>query len=98
MRTLFRCLALLTLVALQACPEPCCAPPPPPPPPPPAVPNPPSGLVATPMSSSQINLGWADGSNNEDGFAIERCIGVACSNFAAWHTAPVDATAYIDIT
>jgi hypothetical protein len=32
-------------------------------------------LTATAVSSSQINLSWADNSNNENGFAIERKTG-----------------------
>src|SRR6185503_8816158 len=32
----------------------------------------PSGLNATPVSTSRINLTWVDNSTNEDGFAIER--------------------------
>jgi hypothetical protein len=36
------------------------------------LPAPPSGLAATPASSSQINLSWNDASSNEDGFRIER--------------------------
>jgi fibronectin type 3 domain-containing protein len=39
------------------------------PPPPPAAP---SGLTATAVSSSQINLAWTDNANNEQGFKIER--------------------------
>ncbi|MEW5766397.1 MAG: fibronectin type III domain-containing protein [bacterium] len=35
-------------------------------------PNAPSGLRATPNSSSQITLDWTDNSNNETGFKIER--------------------------
>jgi titin len=38
-------------------------------PPPPAAP---SGLTATAVSTNQINLAWADNSNVEDGFKIER--------------------------
>jgi hypothetical protein len=34
--------------------------------------NAPSGLTATAVSYSQINLSWQDNSNNEDGFEIER--------------------------
>jgi hypothetical protein len=33
----------------------------------------PGNLTATAVSSSRINLSWADNSNNETGFMIERC-------------------------
>lgn len=36
----------------------------------------PSGLTATAVSSSQINLSWSDNSDNESGFRIERRVGV----------------------
>ncbi|MFQ5628477.1 MAG: phytase [bacterium] len=39
-------------------------------------PNPPSNLSATAVSSSQIDLAWSDGSNDEDGFKIERKTGL----------------------
>jgi C1A family cysteine protease/transcriptional regulator CtsR len=38
-------------------------------------PNAPSNLIATPSSSSQINLTWQDNSGDETGFKIERKIG-----------------------
>ena len=38
----------------------------------PQPPTAPSSLTATPVSSSQINLAWADNSSDETGFAIER--------------------------
>jgi hypothetical protein len=40
-----------------------------------SVPTAPSGLAATAVSSSQINLSWTDNSNNETGFRIERKTG-----------------------
>ncbi len=40
--------------------------------PPVTIPAAPSGLTATPVSSSQINLSWTDNSSNETGFKIER--------------------------
>jgi len=43
----------------------------------PGVPKAPSSLTATAVSASKINLAWADSSDNEDGFTIERKIGVA---------------------
>ncbi len=45
------------------------------PPDPPAAPG---ALTATAISTSQINLAWIDGSDNEDGFRIERCAGANC--------------------
>jgi titin len=36
------------------------------------APNAPSGLSATSVSTSQINLSWNDNSNNESGFKVER--------------------------
>ena len=36
------------------------------------VPQPPSSLTASAISFSQINLSWADNSNNENGFKIYR--------------------------
>ena len=40
--------------------------------PPANVPTAPSGLTATAVSSSQINLSWTDNSNNETGFKIDQ--------------------------
>ncbi|MCX5868555.1 MAG: SUMF1/EgtB/PvdO family nonheme iron enzyme [Proteobacteria bacterium] len=42
-----------------------------------SAPTAPSGLTATAVSATQINLSWADNSSNEDGFKIERKTGVA---------------------
>lgn len=48
----------------------------------PDPPNPPTGLAAVAQSSTQIDLAWADNSDNETGFKIERCNGddFQCSN------------------
>ena len=45
-------------------------------------PKAPENVSAISVSSSQVNLAWTDVANNEDGFAIERCAGSSCSNFA----------------
>jgi cysteine-rich repeat protein len=36
------------------------------------APAPPSGLLATPVSASQINLSWIDHADNENAFVVER--------------------------
>ena len=59
-------------------------------------PSAPGNLAATAASSSQINLAWADGSNNESGFKIERCTGAGCTNFAQIGTAGANAASYAD--
>jgi titin len=41
----------------------------------PTLPANPTGMTATAVSSTQINLGWNDGSNNEDCFLVDRKIG-----------------------
>jgi hypothetical protein len=46
----------------------------------------PTGLSATAVSTSQINLQWNDNSSDETGFSIERCTGAGCSNFTALAT------------
>ncbi|MCX8092344.1 MAG: peptidoglycan DD-metalloendopeptidase family protein, partial [Verrucomicrobiae bacterium] len=57
------------------------------------IPPAPTGLVATPISASQINLTWTDNATNETGFAVERAtwpggpwtqIGGAASNVTAF--------------
>ncbi len=48
----------------------------------PIVPSAPTNLIANAISTSQIDLNWLDKANNENGFYVERCLGVGCSNFA----------------
>jgi len=56
----------------------------------------PSGLTATAVSSSQINLSWKDNSGIETGYKIERAPDVSGSPgaFAQIGTAPANATAF----
>ncbi|MGH9531679.1 MAG: fibronectin type III domain-containing protein, partial [Terriglobales bacterium] len=72
-----------------------------PPPPPPTIPNPPSSLTATAGSSGNsrfVNLGWADNSDNEASFIVERCQvnkNGAC-NFAVIATLAANSVAHTD--
>jgi hypothetical protein len=58
-----------------------------------ASPNPPSNLVASAASSSQINLIWSDNSNNEGGYKIERWNG---SSYVQINTVGANVTTYTD--
>ncbi len=58
-------------------------------------PAPPSGLSASAVSSSQIDLAWTDNSNNEGGFKVERSLS-ASSGFAQVATVAGNATSYSD--
>jgi hypothetical protein len=58
----------------------------------------PSNLSGSAASGSQVNLTWTDNANNEDGFRIERCAGLFCSNFSEIATVGANATSYTDAT
>src|SRR5438128_820951 len=60
-----------------------------------AKPKPPSNLLAAAVSSSQINLSWADNSNNETGFKVQRSINR--TNFSAIATLGANVTNYSDV-
>jgi hypothetical protein len=55
-------------------------------------PTAPSGLTATAVSSSQINLAWVDNANNETGFSVERSTGGGA--FAAIASLGANATSF----
>jgi Tol biopolymer transport system component len=48
---------------------------------PPAPPAAPSGIRIESISMNRIDIQWTDNSDNEDGFAIERCAQRGCNNF-----------------
>ena len=60
-----------------------------------SAPTPPSGLVATAVSSSQINLSWTDNSSNEDSFIIARST-VSGGPYTDIATLPANAVAFSD--
>jgi hypothetical protein len=63
----------------------------------PAVPAAPSGLSATAISRTRIDLSWTDNADNETGFKIERSKRVN-TNFTQIATVGQDVTSYIDTT
>src|SRR5258708_38969010 len=60
--------------------------------PPPA----PSGMTATAVSSTQVNLTWTDNSTNEDGFKIERKTGTGA--YGPLQTVAANVTSFSDTT
>jgi subtilisin family serine protease len=65
-------------------------------PPAPLPPSPPAALAAAPVSASRIDLTWTDGSDNEDGFQIERCQMSGCSGFAVVGQVGPNVTSFSD--
>lgn len=63
---------------------------------PPQPPAPPTSLTAAAPSHNQVNLVWADNSDNEGGFRVERCTGAGCTNFAEFAAAGANATGHAD--
>ncbi|MEX2181628.1 MAG: hypothetical protein WD771_06260 [Gemmatimonadaceae bacterium] len=53
-----------------------------------------SGFTAVTVSGTRIDLSWTDNAADEDGYVIERCSGVGCSDFAILDSLPVDASGY----
>lgn len=61
------------------------------------VPAAPSGLTATPQSSTRINLAWQDNSTNETGFVLERSVsGSDPSQFARIGVYPANTRTAVD--
>lgn len=61
------------------------------------VPVAPSSLVAETRSDTRVDLTWVDGSSDELGFYIDRCVGAGCSDFAVVDSLATDATAYVNL-
>jgi len=61
-----------------------------------AVPFTPTTLTGTPLSTTQLKLGWQDNSYNEKGFKLERCQGIGCSDFNQIATTASNIITYAD--
>jgi hypothetical protein len=58
----------------------------------------PTGLSATTVNTTRIDLEWADNAATETGTIIERCTGSGCSDFVDIDIAPPGVTTYADLT
>ncbi len=56
----------------------------------------PTGLSATRVSEIRIDMSWTDNASDETGYKIERCAGVACSNFIEVAIMGANSTSYSD--
>lgn len=65
-------------------------------PPAPTAPAAPSGLSATPVGPTQVDLMWTDSANNENGFRVFRCSGASCTPTLLIQIATVDLQSYSD--
>ena len=63
--------------------------------PPPATPT---GFRVQSVSANRVELAWTDASNNETGFAIERCSKRGCTNFVEIARTGANVTAFNDNT
>jgi hypothetical protein len=63
----------------------------------PTAPAAPSGLAASPVSQTQINLTWTDNASNETGFIVERSVN-GTDGWAQVGTPPQNATGFSDAT
>jgi hypothetical protein len=58
----------------------------------------PTGLAATPISATRVDLSWTDVATNDTVIVVERCLGFECNTFADVALLPPDATSYSDLT
>ncbi|NND73061.1 MAG: T9SS type A sorting domain-containing protein [Rhodothermales bacterium] len=56
----------------------------------------PTNLVASALSTSDIDLTWDDNASNETGYEVERCTGSGCSGWALIATTGAGSSSYSD--
>jgi predicted phage tail protein len=66
--------------------------------PPLTAPSAPTGLVATAVSGTRVNLTWTDTSSNEAGFRVLRCVGTKCTPTVLVAQLSAGVTSYADIS
>lgn len=59
-------------------------------------PLPPTSVVGTVVSETQVNLEWHDNANNEQGFRVERCQNEGCGNYLLIASRIANVTTYSD--
>ncbi len=66
--------------------------------PPPTAERPaaPTGLTATQVTATRVDLAWTDASGNEDGFYVFRCDGKRCTSYGQVVALEADATSWSD--
>lgn len=62
------------------------------------VPTPPGPLLATPSNTTTVGLTWADNTDGEDGFRVQRCEGAGCIDYADLVTLGAETTSYSDVS
>jgi concanavalin A-like lectin/glucanase superfamily protein/List-Bact-rpt repeat protein/fibronectin type III domain protein len=60
------------------------------------APDPPSGLAATALTSTRVNLSWTDNANNEASYQIERSTTGIGGTYSLLATVPANTTSYAD--
>jgi uncharacterized delta-60 repeat protein len=62
------------------------------------TPQPPTGVTATVVDTTTIEISWTDTTTNEEGFQIKRCDGTGCTPVTVVGTVPPDTTTFTDNT
>jgi hypothetical protein len=62
------------------------------------VPDAPSGLVSTPLTSTSVQLVWQDNSDDEENFRVERKVGTGGGGYSLLVQLPANSTSVVDTT
>ncbi|MEW6217991.1 MAG: DUF2341 domain-containing protein [Thermodesulfobacteriota bacterium] len=59
-------------------------------------PQPPADIIANPVNTTRVDLGWTDTNGSNTAYVIERCAGLGCVDFAEIKRTSGDDVAYAD--